>query len=770
MTASQEKIKILFVEDIPTDFEMAQRAIRKEKIDFDYRLVETEEDFIRSLKNFKPDIIVSDYSMPVFDGMRALKINLSQNRRVPFIILTGSMNEETAVKCMKAGADDYVLKEKITRLPFAISEAIEKHKAIAEKQKVEQQLFNSLHEYKDLINGMNETVWIISPDGTLLDVNQRAEITLGFTREELRRNGLTSIDALHDQDWINNMIRNLKEGRIQVFETLHITKNGKHIPVEISSSLIQYQGKTAVLSVARDITERKKAKEQIQLLSRAVEQNPIAIEITDRNGKIEYVNPVFTEITGFRADEVIGKTPRIFNSGYHSSGLFKKLWDTITAGKTWHGELRNKTKSGRTYWEQATISPIFNEKEEIIHFLAIKEDITKKKKMLEDLVAAKEKAEESDHLKSAFLANMSHEIRTPMNGILGFTDLLSEPELTDEEKNMYIDIIRRSGQRMLETLNDIIEVSKIDTGQVQIQEKETDPWKIIRELYDFFRPEAEKKGLKLELSNTKPEERITFLSDENKISSILTNLIKNALKFTPKGEIRMGYNIRSQTLDFFVEDSGIGIPNNRHKAIFERFVKSDLQDKKAFQGSGLGLAISKSYTEMLGGTIQLTSEPGYGTKFIVSLPAKFTANETDDGQENSDNIHLTLPEAGSSKIIILIADDDPATRKLLSLIVKKYASEISYATTGTEAVELCKNKPGTDVVLMDIKMPGMDGLEAARQIRKFNPEILLIAQTAFAGKDDKEKALAAGCNHYISKPIKNTELIKLINQHFDISK
>ncbi|MFP4662916.1 MAG: response regulator [Bacteroidales bacterium] len=770
MTASQEKIKILFVEDIPTDFEMAQRAIRKEKIDFDYRLVETEEDFIRSLKNFKPDIIVSDYSMPVFDGMRALKINLSQNRRVPFIILTGSMNEETAVKCMKAGADDYVLKEKITRLPFAISEAIEKHKAIAEKQKVEQQLFNSLHEYKDLINGMNETVWIISPDGTLLDVNQRAEITLGFTREELRRNGLTSIDALHDQDWINNMIRNLKEGRIQVFETLHITKNGKHIPVEISSSLIQYQGKTAVLSVARDITERKKAKEQIQLLSRAVEQNPIAIEITDRNGKIEYVNPVFTEITGFRADEVIGKTPRIFNSGYHSSSFYKELWDTITAGKTWHGELRNKTKSGRTYWEQATISPIFNEKEEIIHFLAIKEDITKKKKMLEDLVAAKEKAEESDHLKSAFLANMSHEIRTPMNGILGFTDLLSEPELTDEEKNMYIDIIRRSGQRMLETLNDIIEVSKIDTGQVQIQEKETDPWKIIRELYDFFRPEAEKKGLKLELSNTKPEERITFLSDENKISSILTNLIKNALKFTPKGEIRMGYNIRSQTLDFFVEDSGIGIPNNRHKAIFERFVKSDLQDKKAFQGSGLGLAISKSYTEMLGGTIQLTSEPGYGTKFIVSLPAKFTANETDDGQENSDNIHLTLPEAGSSKIIILIADDDPATRKLLSLIVKKYASEISYATTGTEAVELCKNKPGTDVVLMDIKMPGMDGLEAARQIRKFNPEILLIAQTAFAGKDDKEKALAAGCNHYISKPIKNTELIKLINQHFDISK
>ncbi|MGM0624696.1 MAG: response regulator [Bacteroidota bacterium] len=770
MTASKEKIRILFVEDIPTDFELAQRAIRKEKIDFEYRLVETEEDFIRDLKNFKPDIVVSDYSMPVFDGMRALKINLAQNRRVPFIILTGSMNEETAVKCMKAGADDYVLKEKITRLPFAITEAIEKQTAIAEKQKVEQQLINSLHEYKDLINGMNETVWIISTDGILLDVNQRAEITLGFTREELRKNGLTNIDALHDQDWIDNMIRNLKEGRIQVFETIHITKNGKHIPVEISSSLIKYQGQTAVLSVARDITERKKAKEQIKLLSRAVEQNPIAIEITDKDGNIEYVNPVFTEITGFRADEVIGKTPRIFNSGYHSSSFYKELWDTITAGRTWHGELRNKTKSGRTYWEQATISPIFNEKEEIIHFLAIKEDITKKKKMLEDLVAAKEKAEESDHLKSAFLANMSHEIRTPMNGILGFTDLLSEPRLTEEEKTMYIDIIQRSGQRMLETLNDIIEVSKIDTGQVQLQEKKTDPWKIILELYNFFLPEAEKKGLKLELSNTEPAERLIFLSDENKISSILTNLIKNALKFTSKGEIRMGYNIRNETLDFFVEDTGIGIPDNRQKAIFERFIKSDLQDKKAFQGSGLGLAISKSYAEMLGGTIQLTSEPGYGTKFIVSLPARFTANETDGGQENSDNTHSTLPEASSRKINILIADDDPAARKLLSLIVKKYASEISYATTGTEAVELCKNKPATDVVLMDIKMPGMDGLEATRQIRKFNPDILLIAQTAFAGKDDKEKALAAGCNHYISKPIKNTELIKLINQHFDISK
>ncbi|MFO7880517.1 MAG: PAS domain S-box protein [Bacteroidales bacterium] len=770
MTASKEKIRILFVEDIPTDFELAQRAIRKEKIDFEYRLVETEEDFIRDLKNFKPDIVVSDYSMPVFDGMRALKINLAQNRRVPFIILTGSMNEETAVKCMKAGADDYVLKEKITRLPFAITEAIEKQTAIAEKQKVEQQLINSLHEYKDLINGMNETVWIISTDGILLDVNQRAEITLGFTREELRKNGLTNIDALHDQDWIDNMIRNLKEGRIQVFETIHITKNGKHIPVEISSSLIKYQGQTAVLSVARDITERKKAKEQIKLLSRAVEQNPIAIEITDKDGNIEYVNPVFTEITGFRADEVIGKTPRIFNSGYHSSSFYKELWDTITAGRTWHGELRNKTKSGRTYWEQATISPIFNEKEEIIHFLAIKEDITKKKKMLEDLVAAKEKAEESDHLKSAFLANMSHEIRTPMNGILGFTDLLSEPNLSREENAMYIDIIQRSGERMLETLNDIIEVSKIDSGQVQLQENKINPYSIIRELYGFFLPEANKKGLKLNFTNTKPDKPVIIFSDESKINSIATNLIKNALKFTSEGEIKMGYTIQNEILEFFVEDTGIGIPRGRQEAIFERFTKSDLQDKKAFQGSGLGLAIAKSYAEMLGGHIKLTSIPGKGAKFSVSLPVKYAGKDTSADQENSSDKHTNLPEAGSKKINILIADDDPAARKLLTLITKKYTREILYAETGTETVNICRNNPAIDVVLMDIKMPHMDGLEATRQIRKFNPDVILIAQTAFAAQSDRQEALEAGCNEYISKPIKNTELIKLINKHFDISK
>ena len=765
MAQEKQNLNILFVEDLITDLELARRSIRKENIEIDYRLVETEEDFIKELKAFTPDIVVSDYSMPMFDGMKALKLSQELSPDTPFIILTGSMNEETAVACMKAGADDYVLKEKITRLPFAIKEAIDKKQSQQEKKRMETQLITSLEEYHDLINGMHETVWIINTDGTLLDINKRAETVLGYSRLELLDLGLNGIDSSLEQDQIDKLIRNLRENNIQVFKTTHRTKYGKDIPVEISSSLIQYQGQTAILNVARDITDRIKAKEQIQLLSKAVEQNPLAIEITDKHGTVEYVNPAIKVISGYNPDEVIGNNPRMFNSGYHSEDFFKNLWQTIRSGHTWQGELRNKKKDGTIYWEQAIISPILNDEGEIIHFVGIKEDITDKKHIMADLMAAKEQAEESDRLKSAFLANMSHEIRTPMNGIIGFADLLTESDLSEKEKEKYLEVIQRSGKRMLDTVNDIIEVSKIDAGQINVKKSSFDLWRMFEEKYVFFYEEASRKNIHLELLNTEPNEPLVIISDESKLNSILVNLIKNAIKFTPEGRISFGYSIHGKKLSCFVKDTGIGIPKDKHEQVFDRFTKSDVENKMAYQGSGLGLSISRSYAEILGGSITLQSNPGEGTELIVELPIGIPGI---DVSKSSENEKSGLPLASGTKINLLIADDDHDAIYLIKTVLKDYTAKVLQAANGDEAITLCRENPDVNLILMDIKMPQTDGLQATREIRKFNETITIIAQTAFATFEDKEKAMAAGCTDYISKPINNRKLIQMINNYYNI--
>ncbi|MFO7789688.1 MAG: PAS domain S-box protein [Bacteroidales bacterium] len=761
MEEKAENIKILFVENISTDVELACRSIKKEHIPFLHKVVDTEEAFKQELDAFYPDVIVSDYMMPYFDGMRALKIARAFSDNIPFIVLTGSMNEETAVACMKAGASDYVLKEKITRLPFAIKEAIEKNKALKEKMQMEKQVLDSLHEYQDLINSMNETVWIIDFDGTLLDVNNRAEVVLKYSKKELLDIGVCGVDKNFSKDEVKDLIKTLRHDKIHVFQTVHKTKEGKDIPVEISSSLIRYRGNQAVLSVARDISDRIKAERKLRLLSRAVEQNPVAIEITDQNGNIEYVNPVFSSITGYKAKEAIGNNPKILNSGYHSKQYFKNLWDTILSGQEWTGVLKNKKKNGELYWEEAVISPIVNEQGNITHFVAVKEDITEKKKMHEDLVAAKEKAEESDRLKSSFLANMSHEIRTPMNGILGFTDLLKDPNLSEEQIKTYVEIIQRSGRRMLNTVNDIIEVSKIETGQIDVNYHNVNVYKEISGLVDFFQPECKNKGLKLILENEAPDKPPVIVTDENKLISIITNLIKNAIKYTDKGHIKIGYDIKDGYLSCYVKDTGIGIPEEKQAFIFDRFTRLEVVDKKALQGSGLGLSITKSYVEILGGNISVKSEPEKGSVFSFFVPLNSKGNML---SKRKSDAKPEIYKADTTKLKTLIVEDDPVAEMYLSVVMQELSEEILFAGNGKEAIDIYKKHPDVDIILMDVKMPEADGYTATKKIRKINDDVVIIAQTAYVAHEEKEKAIKAGCDAYIPKPIKRNKLLSVIDE------
>jgi signal transduction histidine kinase len=383
-----------------------------------------------------------------------------------------------------------------------------------------------------------------------------------------------------------------------------------------------------------------------------------------------------------------------------------------------------------------------------------------------ELQIAKERAEESDRLKSAFLANMSHEIRTPMNGILGFSELLKNPELTGDEQQEYISIIEKSGERMLNIINDIVDISKIESGLIKIDIGKSNINDQIEYIYTFFKPELEAKGIGFQFSCTLQKNESIIYTDREKVLAVLINLVKNAVKYTDRGTIGFGYLKKEDFLEFYVNDTGIGIPKERQNAIFERFIQAEIIDKMARQGAGLGLSISKAYVEMLGGRIWVESEVGIGSTFYFTLPYnaghESIVNQKDLHEKKLENNNI--PEVKTLKI--LIAEDDETSEMLLHIEVKKISKEILKARTGIEAVEICRDNPDIDLILMDIQMPEMSGYEATRQIRQINKDVVIIAQTAYGLSGDRERVIEAGCNDYIAKPTKNDELWRLIQKYF----
>ncbi|PKP17359.1 MAG: hypothetical protein CVU05_15660 [Bacteroidetes bacterium HGW-Bacteroidetes-21] len=385
------------------------------------------------------------------------------------------------------------------------------------------------------------------------------------------------------------------------------------------------------------------------------------------------------------------------------------------------------------------------------------------RKVNSELNQALKKAEESERLKSAFLANMSHEIRTPMSGILGFTDLLKSPNLTGEEQQAYIRIIKNSGNRMLNIINDIINISKIESGINEVNITSTNINEQMEALCAFFMPETERKGLKLIVKKTLFEKEAVIKTDKDKIFAILTNLVKNAIKFTEEGIIEIGYEKKDTCLEFLVKDTGVGIPLEQREMIFERFRQGSESLSRNYEGAGLGLSISKAYVEMLGGKIWVESELEKGSGFYFKIPYLIDNDVVAKDKDIQNEMNIQ-PQIKCLKV--LIAEDDETTEALIKIHISEYCKTVLIANTGVEAVKLCKNNPDIDLILMDIKMPEMSGYEATRQIRQFNKEVIIFAQTAYALKGDREKALDAGCNDYLAKPFNLDLFSELMRKYF----
>jgi CheY-like chemotaxis protein len=349
-----------------------------------------------------------------------------------------------------------------------------------------------------------------------------------------------------------------------------------------------------------------------------------------------------------------------------------------------------------------------------------------------------------------------------MNGILGFSELLKNKSLSGEEQQEYVAIIEKSGARMLNIINDLIDLSKIESGLMNVNKSRYNINEQTEYIYSFFKPETESRGLLFYVFNGLTHDEAFIETDKEKVNAVLINLIKNSIKFTDKGSIKFGYTKKPGSLEFFVKDTGVGISPEQKEIIFERFRQGSESLNRNYEGAGLGLSISKSFVEMLGGTIWMVRKMGEGSAFYFTVPydSELSSRKIIDDSK-------TEIRSKKQNLNVLIAEDDEFSSLLISSIVKNISNEILFAKTGREAIEICRDKPGIDLILMDIKMPDTDGYTATKQIRKFNEKVIIIAQTSYAQTGDREKALESGCNDYISKPILKNDLLSMIKKHFE---
>lgn len=465
--------------------------------------------------------------------------------------------------------------------------------------------------------------------GNIEYVNSKFSEISGYTFEDVKGKRPNILQSGHTSNKeYKRLWETITSGNEYHTELQNKKRNGELYWESILISPIRDEDGTIVnyMAIKEDITSRKKTDLEIHKLSVAIEQNPASVIITDTRGNIEYVNKKFVAVSGYSKQDLIGKVLRILKPGHTTDEVYIDIWNKLFAGKPWKGEHQNRTKNKEIYWESVQISPIRDQEGKVTNFVVLSENISERKQMEKDLIAAKEKAVESDRLKSAFLANMSHEIRTPLNSILGFSDLLTAPDLDANSRQEFASLISSSGNNLLSIINDILDISKIEAGQITLIKSEFSAHGLISKIQREYLLRANSKGIQLILKPQTDNQELIIMSDESRIKQVLVNFVGNALKFTDSGLIEIGINHTQNEILFYVNDTGIGIPKEYHDKIFDRFRQVEAAQTRKYGGNGLGLAITKNLAELLGGRIWLESEPNVGSTFYFALPNKFRVN------------------------------------------------------------------------------------------------------------------------------------------------
>jgi PAS domain S-box-containing protein len=635
---------------------------------------------------------------------------------------------------------------------------------ITQRKQAEAQLRNLALVVQETDN----LVVITDPQGRIEWVNAAFTRVTGYSLEEAlgKKPGYLLQGKRTDPatvEKIREAIRVQKNIRTQL---VNYSKSGREYWLDINIQPVFSNENEVVKFVAieSDITAQKLAEEELRKLSRAIEQSTATVLMTDRNGRIEYVNPHFTRLTGYTPEEARGKNPRILKSGAQPPEFYRELWGTLKGGRDWRGEFCNKKKNGEIYWESATISPIKNKAGEITHFVAVKEDITERKRVAEELQRAKEAAEAATRAKSAFLANMSHEIRTPMNAILGFSQLmLRDPALTPGQQQ-HLDTINRSGEHLLALINDILEMSKIEAGRVVLNPTNFDLPAMLDDLERVFQMRAAEKKLQLATEGIGELPHDVF-GDEIKLRQILINLMGNAVKFTEQGGITLRVQALPRESNGFrlqmeIEDSGPGIAPQELGRLFQHFEQTHT-GRQSGTGTGLGLAISREFARLMGGDITVTSRVGRGSIFRLEIPLGAAEARTVRSTTEPRRVRQLQPQQPTPRV--LIADDNEENRELLSQMLGPIGFATKTVRDGQEAVrEFQSWHP--HLILIAMRMPVLGGGEVIRQVRSSagGDAVNIICVSASAFAEDQRTALAQGADDFLSKPFREAVLLEKI--------
>lgn len=401
-----------------------------------------------------------------------------------------------------------------------------------------------------------------------------------------------------------------------------------------------------------------------------------------------------------------------------------------------------------------------------VSFLFTLMDVTSQEKARKDILRLKDKLEESDRLKNAFLSNISHEIRVPINSIVGFAELLNIGHINPDQKKEYLSIIKNQSSNLLKLIDDIAELAKFEAGEVKISKSPCNLNLLLNELLVSFsqqKKSQKKDHLQLKISVPDKKGLVTY-TDSGRLHQLLSNLVTNAINYTEKGSVEFGYVLKEdRKIEFFVKDTGVGLSKEEQRYIFDRFSKTEETITRKYEGSGLGLSIARGIAKLLGGKIWIDSEPGKGSVFSFNIPFEELPGNNHEQLIDEDSV---IKEYNWKDRLLLVVEDNDVNYKFIDALLSENNAKVIRANNGYQAIELCKSINKIDLILMDIKMPEMDGFQATREIRKFNKSIPIIAQTAFSSEDDRQKCLDAGCNDKVSKPIDIEELLRKINEYF----